>query len=438
MFLFNGTIRKCNKAKTKDIMKFVEISPKDYIVIVDAGHMWRLGTPKTEEYVKNDGTKMTWRDFATRTFDTLVSRHPNAKSFVIVNDYYGSDVINPKDCERKSRGKKFVGGNSPNVYPVSTKELPSVRLLCDFFKNSANKERFQIFLRDEFARMCKARHVSMIYSIRSVTLDISTSPSKHLPLYNNQKIEADNAMFYIYNQLRKSGDNSPVVCDAADADVLVTAAYVSTKVPGVLGIKQKKGIFQCDQLLPAKVAKISVRGHVISGMDNISSFFGVGKISIWNRILKSPEAQQLLETMTEDSIRKFIIKFVYNDKTSETLTEMRKKRWEKMKKKDFKRIGIDEDTNKERTKRVIFNISAIEHFDIPTEYGNPLSSGYKVNDEGRCVPIRYNSVALSEDILGALRSVSEPNEAAGREEGSDDEDGGDEENSDDEQEEIEV
>ena len=223
VFDVNGTIRKCNKAKTKDIMKFVEISPKDYIVIVDAGHMWRLGIPKTEEYVKNDGTKMTWRDFATRTFDTLVSRHPNAKSFVIVNDYYGSDVINPKDCERKSRGKKFVGGNSPNVYPVSTKELPSVRLLCDFFKNSANKERFQIFLRDEFARMCKARHVSMIYSIRSVTLDISTSPSKHLPLYNNQKIEADNAMFYIYNQLRKSGDNSPVVCDAADASLSVRA-----------------------------------------------------------------------------------------------------------------------------------------------------------------------------------------------------------------------
>jgi uncharacterized C2H2 Zn-finger protein len=49
-------------------MTFVEINPKDYIVIVDAGHMWRLGKPKTEEYVKCDGTKLTLRDSTQREY----------------------------------------------------------------------------------------------------------------------------------------------------------------------------------------------------------------------------------------------------------------------------------------------------------------------------------------------------------------------------------
>ena len=31
--------------------------------------------------------------------------------------------------------------------------------------------------------------------------------------------------------------------DAEDTDVLVIAAYVSTKVPGLLAVKRKKGIF---------------------------------------------------------------------------------------------------------------------------------------------------------------------------------------------------
>ena len=395
----NGTKRKCNKAKTKDIMKFEEVNLEDYIVLMDAGHMWRLGTPCTEEYVKSDGSKLTWSDYAERIFNAVLSRHNNAKCFFIVNDYYGSDVIHPKDGERTLRGKKFVGGSTPNVYPASSKELPSVRLLKDFFKTNSNKERFQTYLREEFNKLCKERHVSMIYCTRNISIDISTAPSSQIPIYRNSKIEADNAMFYIYSQIRKSGDSTPVVCDASDVDIILTSSFVSTKIAG-FPIKWKKRIFRCDTLLPEEIAKICIRGHVVSGMDNVSSFFGIGKLSIWNRIIKSKEAQDLLMIFTPDSIRKFVIKFVYNDSSSETLAEMRWKRWRRMKKKDFKRIGIDEDTNKER--RVLFNVSSIENFEDPAEFGNPLLNGYQLNEERQCVPVRYTTIALPEDIVKSV------------------------------------
>ena len=71
--------------------------------------------------------------------------------------------------------------------------------------------------------------------------------------------------FYVYDQIRKSGDATPVVIEAEDTDVLITAAFVTTKICGVLGIKMKKGIFDCYQLLPRFMVEIQYR-HVVGGI----------------------------------------------------------------------------------------------------------------------------------------------------------------------------
>ena len=365
-----------------------------------------MSTLKKDEYVKENGEKLTWHDYAKKVFDLLISRHPNSKTIIVVNDYYGYDVINPKDSERITRGKKFVGGNFPNVYPVGNKELPTVRLFKDFFKNNNNKERLQTFLLTEFHSMCQKRGVQMVYCMRNKCIEISVSPMKEISRYKNQKIEADNAIFYIYNQIRKSGDDTTVVCDASDTDILVTAAFVTTKVSGVLGIKMKKGIFDCAQLLSKEIAAVAIRAHAMSGTDCISSFFGVGKKTIWKRIMRSKEAQQLLMTMDEDSLRKFTIKHVYNDKISKTLAEMRMIRWNNAKKKDFARIGIDEDTHVNRSKRVIFAVSSIEHFNHPEEFGNPLLYGFMVNERMKCVPVKYGKDALPEKLRQSVLTNS--------------------------------
>ena len=77
-----------------------------------------------------------------------------------------------------------------------------------------------------------------------------------------------------------------------------------------------------------------------------------------------------------------------------------------MKKKDFKRIGIDEDSNQQRSKRVMFAISSIEQFEQANEFGNPLLNGYELNEHMKCVPTRYTKVALPEEILKSVGNVN--------------------------------
>ena len=171
--------------------------PQDYIAIIDAGYLWRLSTPKSDEYQKDDGTRFKWHDYAVKLFELNRSRHPNAKSFIWVNDYYGSDVVNIKDSESQTRKQKFSGGESPNVFPAPDKELPSIRLF-KVFKNNANKQRLQTFLRQEFHELCMQNGVSMVYCTRETSVDISSPVPREKPEYDNEKVEADNAIFYIY------------------------------------------------------------------------------------------------------------------------------------------------------------------------------------------------------------------------------------------------
>ena len=71
---------------------------------------------------------------------------------------------------------------------------------------------------------------------------------------------------------------------------------------------------------------IAVRLHVMTDCDSISSFFGKGKKCIWKQVEKSKEAQDLLRDLSEDSLRKFTIRYIYSDKGSESLAEMRRKK----------------------------------------------------------------------------------------------------------------
>ena len=401
--IFNecGSIRKCQKSKLTDVMRFKEVYPKGYICIIDMGFIWRLSTPKAEEYVKADESCFTWVDYGVKLFSVIISRHPEAKEFILVNDYYGKDVINVKDGESTTRYTKFSGGDSPNVYPAHGREMPSVQKFKDFFRNSGNKQRLQRFLMEELGSLCRKEGKKMTYCLRGECRDISSG--LRVPDYENNKIEADNAIFFIYSQIRTSGETSPVVIDAEDTDVLVTSAYVSFKVSGCLYIKRKKGIFDCAALCDEEMASIAVRFHVMTGCDSISSFFGRGKKSVWNNVKKSIDGISMLKEMSDDSMRKFVIKHIYNDNKSETLAEMRKTKWKGMKKKCFARLGIDEDSFIQRCKRVRYVIQQIENFRDSQECGNPLMSGYKINMNMKCVPEKYSEAAIPDHLRKEIK-----------------------------------
>ena len=113
----------------------------------------------------------------------------------------------------------------------------------------------------------------------------------------------------------------------------------------------------------------------------------------------------MLLELNEESLRKFTIKYIYNDNTSKSLGEMRMKKWKGMKKKkNFAGLGIDEDSHINRSKRVQFVVNCMESFNTDSDDENPLLNGYQLNSELRCVPLKYTKDPLPQDILSFLSS----------------------------------
>ena len=57
--------------------------------------------------------------------------------------------------------------------------------------------------------------------------------------------------------------------------------------------------------------------------DVTSSVFGVGRRTVWKQVQESTETQMVLTQISHENLKKFVIKYIYNDKVSTTLTEMR-------------------------------------------------------------------------------------------------------------------
>ena len=137
----------------------------------------------------------------------------------------------------------------------------------------------------------------------------------------------------------------------------------------------------------------------MTGCDAVSSFFGKGKKGIWKNVIKDKDnAINLLKELSVDSLRKFIIQFVYNDKISKTLTEMRESRWKRMKRKCFARLGIDEDSHQRRFERVRYIVNQIESYENKYESKNPLTNGYRLDENMNCVPLRFIKPAMPDNI----------------------------------------
>ena len=77
---------------------------------------------------------------------------------------------------------------------------------------------------------------------------------------------------------------------------------------------------------------------------------------------------------------------------------MREKKWKSMKKKCFARLGIDEDSHKQRSKRVRFIVKTVESFADSSESGSPILNGYMLNEKLECVPYKYTQPAIPDNL----------------------------------------
>ena len=70
-----------------------------------------------------------------------------------------------------------------------------------------------------------------------------------------------------YTVLHESGYSGPVVIDAADTDVYVTAAFISQQLPVMLRIRRKLETVLCRGLVTEEMAGCIVQQHCFTGCD---------------------------------------------------------------------------------------------------------------------------------------------------------------------------
>ena len=110
--------------------------------------------------------------------------------------------------------------------------------------------------------------------------------------YGFDQSEAGTILFCTHAVLRESGYSGPVAIDAADTDAYVAAAFVSQQLPGMLCIKRKQEMVLCCGLVTEEMADCIVQLHCITGCDATSGLYGKGKSSLYDKVAKSPIAQQ--------------------------------------------------------------------------------------------------------------------------------------------------
>ncbi len=402
IFNVNGTIRKGSKSKLAARFNLVELDHlNSYVALIDMGFLWRLSTPSHEDREKQDETDYTWGDYATKMFNLAITRHQQASQIIFVNDPYDM-AYNIKDSEhvRRTGESSFVGGTR-NIFMKNSDALPSPRHFNDMFKNRENKIRLQQFLKAEFKTLLLQHpDKKFIYSVRECCWDLSTE--EELDSLTCQHMEADTILMYIYSQLRKSGLKEAVVIDAEDTDVVVLASYVAQQIEGVLGIKRKKSIYNCATLFDEGIPHVIIPFHVHTGADAISSFFGHGKLSIFDSAMKLDDARQLLQGLgksipvteeTQKDMAQFTIKYIYKDKTNKTLAEARAKKWEAMKRKSTLRIPPDADSHCLKVTRGNYQAYIWLNYMTPDAPPSPLQHGWTLR-EGKCLPTRYSKPAL--------------------------------------------
>ena len=350
LYNVDGSMRKTMKSKLLDLFSLdpVAIPPQDYISLVAMGMIWRLATPTPDdrEARKRDGTEYQWRDYLDKICDIIFSRHSNAHRIILVNDRYDLPY-SIKDDEHDRRAAKHT--HIPNVYPRPEDKFPAAAEFNKIMACSGNKVRLQKLLRTHL-QTCVGRVRGEIVYCGSTCTNLSTGIAMDY-VFNHP--EADTMMFAVYAKLRSDNYTGVVVIDSEDTDVYVQAAYVSQQVRGDLLVKRKHSLINCRTMIPEEVANIIIALHIISGSDHTSAFYGHGKRPLLEKVMKDPEARELLGQVgnyleLDDEVKKdmkaFVLSQVYAEDGDMSCAQARSSKWRKLQRKSMSRLPPDDDS----------------------------------------------------------------------------------------------
>ena len=149
LFNINGQMRKAVKSPLINSFEMHETTLEgvSYISIVDMSFIWRLAAPSIDDRESAEGD-FTWRNYATKIFNIILQRHPDAVEYHLVNDRYDVE-LSIKDAEHQKRNSVFLEG-SRNIFPSSNLAVAPARNFNSFCGNAKKKIRLQDFT--EFAK----------------------------------------------------------------------------------------------------------------------------------------------------------------------------------------------------------------------------------------------------------------------------------------------
>ena len=299
-----------------------------------------------------------------------------------MNDNY-QEGSNIKDDEHDRRASHY--NDIPNVYPKCTDKFPSPTEFKKILLNSSNKVRLQRLVKESLKSNVHSFMGEIIYCEPGRATNLTTGAE--LDDFVFDQIEADTMMLTAYSQLR-AYDTGDVVIDSEDTDVSVQAAYVSQHVDGNLYMKHKNELYDCSKFLSQDVAEIIIPFHMMSGYDNTPGFYGHGKKSLLDKVMKDAEARDLLSRvgrsidLKDDVIsdmRKFVLSKIYGENFP-TCAQARASKWHKLKKKKTSRLPPDDDTLLQHFKKVNYLAYCQLHFSLE-QHPSLIGNGWEIINE---------------------------------------------------------
>ena len=405
MFNVDGLMRKTCKSKLLQLFSMEPVTeiPQGYISLVDMGLIWRLATPTPEdrEAKRRDGSEYRWIDYLDKILVIIISRHADAHIIILVNDRY--DIpYSIKDDERDRRAAKYP--HIANVFPKPDDKFPTAVEFNKVMVNSTNKVRLQKLVLKHMKTRVAQLPCGVLYCegerVTNLNTDMATGD------YRFKHLEADTMLLSIYAKLRTANYTNTVVLDSEDTDVYVQAAYVSHQIGGKLLIKRKQALVNCHSMLPYDVSNVIVPLHVLTGSDHTSGFYGHGKKPLLQKLMKDPEARELLRRVGESlelkdevkaDMKAFILSKVYGEDIALTCGQARASKWQKLKKKSTARLPPDDDTLNHHCARTNYITYCQLHFTL-VEHSTPIGHGWEIIN-GKCQPVRYTLPPLPHQVM---------------------------------------
>ena len=185
----------------------------------------------------------------------------------------------------------------------------------------------------------------------------------------------------------------------------VQAANAAHMIQG-LAIRKGHRVCDCQKMCSFEVAQVIIQAHHLSGADFTSGFFGKGKKKVLKNVFQIKECRELIKDLGQtdmigmeliNKVSRFVIKYVYGDSKSQTLTDARASSWQRMKNKSTKRLPPDDDTLKNHLKRVNYITKCCLDYNEEHYPASPSLHGWYY-EQGVYRPLRYTKAALPNEF----------------------------------------